>query len=243
MTLANMRKNGVRAVIAACQACGHKADVNVDALPETIFVPETGRRLRCSQCGGKRIDTRPAWLPPANRQSHLWPIDEVQVSGSPRDGLFNGNDYLNRPPVVRNLLVVQMADARYVWRVALALRPAYRLFLGLERFEDAVSFLLDDIVLDRTTLLPAFGAGLNEDLRHVFYRVSFFVDRARIAQKLWAPTVASPTKKSGPKAAQPIRRNTTPGARTSTEMPIVPPTSMILGGKRRIQSPTNALVI
>ena len=61
MTLANMRKNGVRAVIASCQACGHKADVNVDALPETIFVPETGCRLRCSQWRGKRIDTRPAW--------------------------------------------------------------------------------------------------------------------------------------------------------------------------------------
>jgi hypothetical protein len=31
MTLANMRQNGVRAVIATCQGCGHKADVNVDA--------------------------------------------------------------------------------------------------------------------------------------------------------------------------------------------------------------------
>jgi hypothetical protein len=34
MTFANMRANGVRAVIATCEACGHKADVNVDALPE-----------------------------------------------------------------------------------------------------------------------------------------------------------------------------------------------------------------
>jgi hypothetical protein len=40
MTLANMRANGVRAVIATCEACGHKADVNVDALPENVFVPE-----------------------------------------------------------------------------------------------------------------------------------------------------------------------------------------------------------
>jgi hypothetical protein len=32
MTLANMRSNSVRAVIATCEACGHKADVNVDAL-------------------------------------------------------------------------------------------------------------------------------------------------------------------------------------------------------------------
>jgi hypothetical protein len=62
MTLGNMRQNGVRAVIATCQACGHKADVNVDVLPETIVVPEVGRALRCGQCGGKRIgDTRPAW--------------------------------------------------------------------------------------------------------------------------------------------------------------------------------------
>jgi hypothetical protein len=39
MTLANMRANGVRAVIASC-ACGHKADVNVDALPETNVCPQ-----------------------------------------------------------------------------------------------------------------------------------------------------------------------------------------------------------
>jgi DNA-directed RNA polymerase subunit RPC12/RpoP len=61
MTLGNMRANGVRAVIATCQACGHKADVNVDALSPLIYVPEIGRRLRCGECGGKRIDTRPAW--------------------------------------------------------------------------------------------------------------------------------------------------------------------------------------
>jgi hypothetical protein len=32
MTPANMRQNGVRAVIATCQVGGRKADVNVDAL-------------------------------------------------------------------------------------------------------------------------------------------------------------------------------------------------------------------
>jgi hypothetical protein len=60
MTLANMRANGVHAVSAACD-CGHKADVNVDALPETVMVPKAGQRLRCSACGGKTISTRPAW--------------------------------------------------------------------------------------------------------------------------------------------------------------------------------------
>ena len=54
MTLANMRQNGVHAVIVRCEACGHVADVNVDALAGTITVPEVGRRLRRSECGGKR---------------------------------------------------------------------------------------------------------------------------------------------------------------------------------------------
>ena len=35
MTLANMRVNGVRAVIASCESCGRAADVNVDGLAET----------------------------------------------------------------------------------------------------------------------------------------------------------------------------------------------------------------
>jgi len=61
MTLANMRENGVRAVIATCEACRREADVNVDALSETVTVPRAGQRLRCSQCGGKTISTRPAW--------------------------------------------------------------------------------------------------------------------------------------------------------------------------------------
>jgi hypothetical protein len=42
MTLSIMRANGVHAVSAACGACGHKADVNVDALPETVTVPKAG---------------------------------------------------------------------------------------------------------------------------------------------------------------------------------------------------------
>jgi hypothetical protein len=59
MTLANMRLNGVRMVTASCANCGRSADVNVDLLSETLTVPETGRRLCCSQCGGRTISTRP----------------------------------------------------------------------------------------------------------------------------------------------------------------------------------------
>ena len=61
MTLANMRLNGVRMVTATCEVCGRSADVNVDALPETLAVPQVATRLRCSQCGAKTISTRSAW--------------------------------------------------------------------------------------------------------------------------------------------------------------------------------------
>jgi hypothetical protein len=61
MSLGNRRQNGVRAVTTTCEECNHSADVSVDAMPETVYVPHVGRRLRCSACGGKQINTRPAW--------------------------------------------------------------------------------------------------------------------------------------------------------------------------------------
>jgi hypothetical protein len=56
MTLANMRKSGVHGFIARCEACGHAADVNVDALAKTIVVPEVGLRLRWSSWGEPERD-------------------------------------------------------------------------------------------------------------------------------------------------------------------------------------------
>ena len=61
MTLGNMRDNGVRAVIAECRDCHHKADVVVDQLAADVFVPDVGARMRCSACNSRRIETRPAW--------------------------------------------------------------------------------------------------------------------------------------------------------------------------------------
>ena len=77
MTLANMRQNGVHAVIARCEACGHVADVNVDALAGTIIVPEVGRRLRRSECGGS--------VPSTTSSQHCVGLP-AQASGSKRFG-------------------------------------------------------------------------------------------------------------------------------------------------------------
>jgi hypothetical protein len=81
MSLANMRLNGVRMVTASCEARGHKADVNVDTLPESVHVPDAGHRLRCSRCGGKRVWTRPAWRRGLRGRLWLW---SRRVELSPR---------------------------------------------------------------------------------------------------------------------------------------------------------------
>jgi hypothetical protein len=61
-SMAKMTATGVRAVTATCEACGREADVDVDALPETMTVPKAGQWLRCSRCGGKCVLTRPAGI-------------------------------------------------------------------------------------------------------------------------------------------------------------------------------------
>ena len=57
----NMRQNRVCFVTATCEACGHAVDVNCDAMPETVSVPDVAKRFRCSRRGGRKINTRPAW--------------------------------------------------------------------------------------------------------------------------------------------------------------------------------------
>ena len=61
MDLANMRQNGVRALLVWCLACRHEATVNVDDQPSHLAVPSFKARFRCSQCNGKCIEVRPAW--------------------------------------------------------------------------------------------------------------------------------------------------------------------------------------
>jgi hypothetical protein len=62
MTIANMRANGVRWIMLACPApCHHIADIPADDLPEFMPVIDVGRRYRCSACGRKGPESRPAW--------------------------------------------------------------------------------------------------------------------------------------------------------------------------------------
>jgi hypothetical protein len=61
MPLSNMRQHGVRSVEATCEGCKHEAVINVDSLPDDLYVPDVALRLRCSACGSKKIATRPDW--------------------------------------------------------------------------------------------------------------------------------------------------------------------------------------
>ena len=61
MTVSNMRSNGVTHLTATCLDCRHSAEIDAERLADDTAVPEAGRRMVCSACGGKRIETRPAW--------------------------------------------------------------------------------------------------------------------------------------------------------------------------------------
>ena len=61
MDLANMRRNGVRSLYVWCLDCGHEATVNVDDQPGHLAVPSFAAKMKCSQCGGRRVSVRAAW--------------------------------------------------------------------------------------------------------------------------------------------------------------------------------------
>lgn len=48
-----------------CRACGRERDIDPATipLPAAVPVPEIGRRMRCTACGSRRIDTRPELYP------------------------------------------------------------------------------------------------------------------------------------------------------------------------------------
>ena len=65
MDLANMRRQGVRSLIAYClnDACRHQAVIDVSSYPGDTLVPWFRSKVKCAKCGarGKRVDVRPDW--------------------------------------------------------------------------------------------------------------------------------------------------------------------------------------
>ena len=63
MTFGNMREQGVRGLAVYClnHSCRHHTVRSADDYPDDITVPSFGLRLKCSKCGGKRVDVRPNW--------------------------------------------------------------------------------------------------------------------------------------------------------------------------------------
>ena len=64
MTLKNMREQGVRGLAVYClnHTCRHHTVISADDYADAIEVPSFARRMKCSQCGGRRVDVRPNWL-------------------------------------------------------------------------------------------------------------------------------------------------------------------------------------
>jgi hypothetical protein len=65
MDLANMRRQGVRTLIAFClnDACRHQAIIDVSSYSGDTPVPWFRSKVKCAKCGARnnRIDVRPNW--------------------------------------------------------------------------------------------------------------------------------------------------------------------------------------
>lgn len=61
MDLENMRSHGVRSLLVNCLKCQHEAVVNVDHQPGHLAVPSFAGRMKCSECGSKKVTVIPAW--------------------------------------------------------------------------------------------------------------------------------------------------------------------------------------
>ena len=61
MCFANMRANGVRAVIATCEACNRSSRRERRRPARDCLRASRRPAPEMQQCGGKAINTRPAW--------------------------------------------------------------------------------------------------------------------------------------------------------------------------------------
>jgi hypothetical protein len=71
MTLGNMRELGVQRLLISCLKpdCLHTALLDVSGYWADTTVPSFIPRMRCSACGGKRVDVRPNWKEQSTRES------------------------------------------------------------------------------------------------------------------------------------------------------------------------------
>jgi hypothetical protein len=63
MDLANMRRQGVRGLAVYClnHSCRHHTVISADDYGDDIEIPSFALRLKCSKCGGRRVDVTPNW--------------------------------------------------------------------------------------------------------------------------------------------------------------------------------------
>jgi hypothetical protein len=94
-------------------------------------------------------------------------VDELSLAEVEKDGPMQGlSAGLRCPPVIRDLLIVVVPDARHVNRVAFLPCPLNRFVLGLEGLEHVIGMVLDHIIVNRITFWPVLRPRLNKHIRH-----------------------------------------------------------------------------
>ncbi len=58
-TVGSERRLGVRVAEIWCEPCVRSVEINTDALPDDLPIPDICLRYRCERCGGKSLSSRP----------------------------------------------------------------------------------------------------------------------------------------------------------------------------------------
>jgi hypothetical protein len=94
---------------------------------------------------------------------------------------------LNLPPVIRLVLIVEVADVRDVVMIS---GPLDRLILGFERRQDMIGAVLDNIVINRRSFRFPLRSGLDKHVSH------FVLQSARIGNSMRAGSVPATSTKA-----------------------------------------------
>ena len=75
MTMANMRRNGVRRLLIYCNGfrCWHSATIDADFLADEVVLKSVEPRMVCSRCGLIGADVRPNWSDQPGRETMVDP--------------------------------------------------------------------------------------------------------------------------------------------------------------------------